>query len=378
MQITASALICSRSNSSRVLTSNTRTWKLLLPWKECNVSGKSACGIDGVPCCISGDRDAPLSAMLEGFLGTSGDLMGEAGLLLKLSTLGMGVLEGRGPGSMDRIGNGLDGSMGDMGACIESGGWFCGGWFSVGLSPVYEYFVEPVTEGCTAGSFNASISSSSSIEGKAWLKSVRLIRLLSRGEDDADDAGDGGPKLEAGIGMCGEDVVIVGEVTPGDGIRGDGRFWMDIRCGLGISGDLGCDALDTDGVGGIEAVNGIVGVVGTDGSCRSLDMRLEVTFVGLTARPAFWSARIRSAMLPPPDFTTGSSASSTSGSLNEDQTLHAFESKCTYRAAAALSISANFASTLGIRSFISLPSCCERSVCKVYARCHNHSPAGNS
>ena len=72
--------------------------------------------------------------------------------------------------------------------------------------------LEPVTRGFSGlsagdegftvgadGNLKVSISSSSSIEGKAVLKSVRLSREDIRGDEDADDVGDGGPKLDAGI-----------------------------------------------------------------------------------------------------------------------------------------------------------------------------------
>lgn len=59
-----------------------------------------------------------------------------------------------------------------------------------------------MTRGFTVGgggSFRGSISSSSSMEGKLWVKSVRLKRAESCGEEDVEDVGDGGPKLDAGI-----------------------------------------------------------------------------------------------------------------------------------------------------------------------------------
>lgn len=179
-----------------------------------------------------------------------------------------------------------------------------------------------MTEDGTTLSLRASISSNSSIEGKAWLKSDRLSRLVSGGDDDVDEVGDGGPKLEAGISVCGEGDAMDGEATLGEGIKGEGRFCMDIRWGFGISGVLGSE-FETDGVGGIEGVGGtedvegIAGVSGTEGSWRSLDIRFDVTLVGATDNPAFWRARIRSAMLPPPDLLTGSSEVSLSGSLRK-------------------------------------------------------------
>ena len=47
------------------------------------------------------------------------------------------------------------------------------------------------------GILRASISSISSIEGNVWLKSCKL-RTDMRGEDDVDEDGDGGPRLEVG------------------------------------------------------------------------------------------------------------------------------------------------------------------------------------
>lgn len=47
--------------------------------------------------------------------------------------------------------------------------------------------------------FKPSISSNSSMEGKLLLKSVRLRREDMRGEDDVEDVGEGGPKLDTGI-----------------------------------------------------------------------------------------------------------------------------------------------------------------------------------
>ena len=124
------------------------------------------------------------------------------------------------------------------------------------------------------------------------MKSERLSRLVNGGDDDVDEVGEGGPKLDAGISVCGEGAVIDGEATLGEGIRGVGRFWIDIRCGLGISGVLGWGlAIDgvgrTEGVDGTEDVKGTTGVDGTDGRWRSFDIRLDVTLVGATDKPAF-------------------------------------------------------------------------------------------
>ena len=86
-----------------------------------------------------------------------------------------------------------------------------------------------------------SISSSSSIEGNAWVKSVRLSRDDMRGDDDADDVGDGGPKLDAGIKVCGEgevELLATGEAWFGGDTRGDGRF-KGVRRGFDMSGERG-------------------------------------------------------------------------------------------------------------------------------------------
>lgn len=45
--------------------------------------------------------------------------------------------------------------------------------------------------------FKPSSSSSSVIDGKLWLKSL-ILRLGIRGDDEAEEAGDGGPKLDTG------------------------------------------------------------------------------------------------------------------------------------------------------------------------------------
>jgi hypothetical protein len=61
--------------------------------------------------------------------------------------------------------------------------------------------------------FGPAISSNSSIVGKCCANSVTLPRpnWLSRGDDDADDDGDGGPKLEVGTSAWGVGTEIIGE-----------------------------------------------------------------------------------------------------------------------------------------------------------------------
>ena len=112
MHTIASTLICSVSNSRRVRTSRTRILKLLFPSYSRSVSGNSAVGnsrFSGVVCGMSGDLCPPFNERFDGFLGTagaSGDRgAGELGRLLKVSIFGIGVLDGRGPGSMGSAGN---------------------------------------------------------------------------------------------------------------------------------------------------------------------------------------------------------------------------------------------------------------------------------
>ena len=56
------------------------------------------------------------------------------------------------------------------------------------------------------------------------MKSLRLSRLVRGGDDEVDEVGDGGPKLEAGISVWGEGAVIDGETAFGEGTSGEGRF----------------------------------------------------------------------------------------------------------------------------------------------------------
>lgn len=94
-----------------------------------------------------------------------------------------------------------------------------------------------------------------------------------------------------------------------DVTSGDGNPCSDVRCAcvFGKSGDVG-GGEPTEDIGDV---------------CNSRDMRLEVTVVAI---PALWSARSRSAMLPPL-FRTGPSASSPSVSLQciQNQSLRHVE-----------------------------------------------------
>ncbi len=63
--------------------------------------------------------------------------------------------------------------------------------------------------GCE-GIFKPSISSSSSIEGNVVVKSCRLNADI-RGDDEVEEDGDGGPRLEVGTSACGDGADIVGD-----------------------------------------------------------------------------------------------------------------------------------------------------------------------
>lgn len=131
----------------------------------------------------------------------------------------MGVLEGRGPGSIGRAGNCFEN--------VDTGELLSKTWSEYLLEPVMRVF-----KGGADGSFAPSISSISSIDGKLWLKSVRLKREDMRGEDEVDDVGEGGPKLDAGIKVCGEgdvELLASGDALLEDGMRGDCRECKDIR-----------------------------------------------------------------------------------------------------------------------------------------------------
>lgn len=143
---------------------------------------------------------------LRGTVGESGERpgAGDAGRLLNVSMVGgMGVLEGRGPGSIGSAGN-RGGINSDLPA------------------------LEPV--------FSPSCSSSSSMDGNDVENSVRLICDV-RGEEPVDEEGEGGPKLEVGTRACGdgaEALAKVGEARVAK-LGGDGRLCKEMRCGFGAS-----------------------------------------------------------------------------------------------------------------------------------------------
>lgn len=105
----ASALICSLSNSSRVRMSTTRVlrpgaYKYSRKSSGMMVFDVEIAGFSGTGDVFGGSgEDARL--LIDGFKA----IVGEAGRLMKGFTVGViGVLEGRGPGSMDNDGNCLN------------------------------------------------------------------------------------------------------------------------------------------------------------------------------------------------------------------------------------------------------------------------------
>ena len=122
----------------------------------------------GVTCGINGDLAPAFNPRLDGLrctVGDSGDRLGDAGRLLNESTVGIGVLDGRGATSMGRMGNALIGTMGE---------WWS--WRMGERSGPCECLLDPVVVGLTEDDaadelegmeiFSPSISSSSSIDGK--------------------------------------------------------------------------------------------------------------------------------------------------------------------------------------------------------------------
>lgn len=134
-----------------------------------------------------------------GIVGERGVRIGELGRLWNVSIVGgIGVLDGRGPISMGKLGNGLGWNMGGTAFACDMDGFL--------LERDPELLV-PV--GCE-GIFNPSISSSSSIEGNVVAKLSRL-RADIRGEEEVEEDGEGGPRLEVGTRACGDGADAVGD-----------------------------------------------------------------------------------------------------------------------------------------------------------------------
>src|SRR5258708_21126747 len=114
---------------------------------------------------------------------------GDGGRLAKWSTTGvMGVLDGRVPRSTGRTGKDLLPTLGER---------------SAGGCELPDHGVDLLTELpelSERGSMSVvvrrpSISSSSSMEGNAWANSTGVTKDV-RGDEEAEDVGDGGPKAE--------------------------------------------------------------------------------------------------------------------------------------------------------------------------------------
>lgn len=141
-------------------------------------------------------------------------------------------------------------------------------------------------------SLRTSISSISSIEGNVCAKSCRL-RTDMRGEEEVDEDGEGGPRLDVGTSAWAEGaggLLRVGEPRlwwkeEGENAGGESAC-RDKRLGRTMSGDSGGDPM---------------------GISR------EMRFVVATDRPALCRERMRSAMLPPPVLTIGLLGSSSLG-----------------------------------------------------------------
>ena len=140
------------------------------------------------------DAEAAVFDRPEGFNGTV-DLVGEAGRLLKLLTVGVtGVLDGRSMGTVKLL-NEVRGDADD--------------------SPVQESFATDLLDSLllgpvgTEGGLKPGSSSSSSIDGNACVKPERS-KLFSCGDDEGDEDGDGGPKVEGETRVWGDGADDIG------------------------------------------------------------------------------------------------------------------------------------------------------------------------
>lgn len=199
-----------------------------------------------------------------------GAIDGEAGRLMKAFMVGViGVLEGRGPGSMDNDGK-----------CLNRGEDGISAPFTPFACEIDDRWVIPLlpvgSETGTDGNLDVN-SSNSSMVGKACENSA-IVECASGGEDDAEDVGEGGPRLEGGTTAWGDDVVELlfdGGRTERGGGGGADTSVGDSLCERMGSGDLS------------EIGRGVGGATGT-----SRGLRLDVS----TANPASFNFLTRSAM----------------------------------------------------------------------------------
>ncbi|SRR6266550_4418960 len=158
----------------------------------------------------------------EGFSGTGG-LLGDAGRLTnELVTGGMGVLEGRSIGTKSLI----DGTVGGGSPANRSR-----------LLPLL--LVIPVG---AEGRLNRGFSFNSSIDGNDWENPAmsRFFMFSRRGDEEGDDDGDGGPRVEGDTMVCCDEVEEMG--VGGDKVDNSARVEdvedeVDIR--LGARGEGG-------------------------------------------------------------------------------------------------------------------------------------------
>lgn len=223
---------------------------------------------------VGGERD------VEGFWGTVGDsgnlATGEEGLLpINTSWVeGMGVLDGRWARSKGMAGNCLMGIGTGIGCDAlpetASRGKCCSELGPCSFSVTLRF----------------SISSNSSIVGKYWnsdaFPEVNGDAGVIFGESDVEDTGDGGPKLEAGMRVCGVDTTgvdtgCIGLIT---------EVWRDsLLKGLAGTGEIGNDDNVASGNEDDDDVNCVVTLVPfvtSRGTC----------FVEATDSPAFCNEAI--------------------------------------------------------------------------------------
>lgn len=158
----------------------------------------------------------------EGFSGTDG-LLGDAGRLTnELVIGGMGVLEGRSIGTKSLI----DGAEGNGSSANRSR-----------LLPL-----PLVIPDGTEGRLNRGFSFNSSIDGNDWENPAmsRFFMFSRRGDEEGDDDGDGGPRVEGDTMVCWEEVEEMG--VGGDKVDNNARVddvgnEVDIR--LGARGEGG-------------------------------------------------------------------------------------------------------------------------------------------
>jgi hypothetical protein len=218
---------------------------------------------------------------LEGFrstVGDSGDLAAGEGGLLPINTSwvgGIGVLDGRWARSKGMEGNCLMGIGTGIGSEAPFGTSSRTGCCNV-LGP------------CSLSvTLRFSISSSSSIVGKYCWNSDIFPELKGDagvifGESDVEDTGDGGPKLEAGMSVCG-----VGAMGVGTGCVGViTEVWRDSRlkglAGIGETGNDGNVACGNEDEDDASCVVTLVPFVASRGT----------SFVEATDSPAFCNEAI--------------------------------------------------------------------------------------